>query len=184
MTRVLLTAIVLEILAASTATAQDARFSVGTGLMLPSGDYYAGLQQPTGDYDPGFQFTGTIEVTFPRTPVGVRVDGIYGYIHHQFHDSFYNAFYVNQTLKLNGGTANLVYHIGASRRLRRLYLLAGAGFIVVNNSEYDAAFTAGTGLSVGAGLSRLFVEGRFVSVRTSGSALNFFPVTGGLSFGL
>jgi hypothetical protein len=66
----------------------------------------------------------------------------------------------------------------------RFYLLAGVGFSFIDGSALSPAFAGGTGLSVGAGPSTAFVEGRFMSVRTSGSALNFFPVTGGLSFGL
>jgi hypothetical protein len=69
----------------------------------------------------------------------------------------------------------------------RLYMLAGAGLYHVGangGGETKPAFDAGTGVSLGVGPMKVFGEARFITVRTSGSALNFFPVSVGLTFGM
>jgi hypothetical protein len=162
-------ATVLGILTASTAAAQHARISAGYGRILPSGEYWSRNRA-------GWQLMGAVEATIPRTPLGLRVDGMHA------ETRFRSDFAVN-TLKVDVVTANLVCHIGAPMALLRLYLLGGVGY-VVNISEYGPGFAAGSGVSVGTGPWKAFVEGRFVDAHTSRLPLNSFTVTGGLSFGL
>jgi hypothetical protein len=179
----LILALATVILTVSTASAQDARFNVGAGWMLPTGDYWnkPNVYHESQSAGAAWQLMGAVEVTIPRAPVGLRVDGMYGKIRR------HGSFDVNGSTKLNGGTADLVYRIGAPMVPVRLYLLAGLGYYSVDlglGSESNVGYNAGTGLSIGAGPTKVFVEGRYISVQTSGSAMNFFPVTAGLSFGL
>ena len=174
MKRALLSMMALGCIAASPAAAQHGRLSLGAGGMVPSGDY------STID-NAGWQLMGAVELSLPDTPMALRVDGMYGQASHQDAVSFPGS------TKLNGGTADLVYRIGAPMVPVRLYLLAGVGYYSVDmdgGSVSNIAYAGGAGLSIGAGPTKVFVEGRYISVQTSGSAMNFFPVTAGLSFGL
>ena len=177
MKRVLLSFMVLgwiAALSASPAAAQKARLSIGAGGVVPTGDY------STVD-NAGWELMGAVELGIPRSPLGVRVDAMYGQTSHQ------GGLFSGST-KLSGGTANAVYRIGAPMVPVKLYVLGGLGYYKVDlgagASESKVAFDGGTGLRLGLGPMNVFGEARFISVRTSGSPLNFFPVTVGLSFGM
>src|SRR3989454_1021907 len=93
------------------------------------------------------------------------------------------------TTKLYGGLANVVYSIGPDVMMRP-YVLGGIGIYHVTvdvpgttGDETRFAFGVGGGVSVGVGRARLFVEGRFVSVRESGGSTSFVPFTAGGTFG-
>jgi hypothetical protein len=172
MKRLLLCLIALGSIAASSAAAQRPRISVGVGGVKPSGDY--------GAFDNmGWNLLGAVEVGLPKSPLAVRVDFIYGQTSHQ--GGFAG------TTKLSGVSADAVYHIGAPMVPVKLYVLAGAGYYRVgidDVSETKPAFNAGTGVSLGLGPMKVFGEARFITVRTSGSAVNFFPVNVGITFGM
>lgn len=173
MKRVLLSVMAVGCIAASTAVAQHGRLSLGAGGMVPSGSY------STVD-KAGWQVMGAIELTLPDTPLALRVDGMWAQASHQ------DAVLVSGTTKLNGGTGDLVFRIGAPTVPVLLYLMGGVGYYAVHiDAGWDSniAYVGGTGLSFGTGSTKVFLEGRFISVRTSGGAMNFFPVTAGLSFG-
>jgi hypothetical protein len=177
MKRVLLGLIALGALAvsnASLAAAQRPRLSLGAGGVMPSGDY--------GTLDNvGWNLVGALEVGVPRSPLAIRAAFIYGQTTHQ------GGSFLTGSTKLSGVTADAVYHIGAPMVPIRLYVLAGAGYYHVGidgTSESKPAFDAGTGLSLGLGPMKVFGEARFITVRTSGSALNFFPVNVGFTFGM
>jgi Outer membrane protein beta-barrel domain len=175
MKRVLLGLIALGSIAASSpAAAQRPRLSLGVGGVKPSGDY--------GAFDNmGWHVLGALEVGVPRSPLAVRGDVAYGQTTHQ------GGSLLTGNTTLSGVTANAVYHIGAPMVPVRLYVLGGAGYYRVSidgMSETKPAFDAGTGVSLGAGPMKVFAEARFITVRTSGSATNFFPVSVGLTFGM
>ena len=176
MNRVLLSLVVLGwmgALAASPAAAQKPRLSLGLGGVVPSGDY------STLD-NAGWHLMGALDVGLPRSPLSVRADLVYGQTSHQ------GGLLAGST-KLSGGTANAVYHIGAPLVPVKVYLLAGLGYYSVDlgsGSQSKPAFDAGTGVALGFGPMHVFGEARFISVRTSGSATNFFPVTVGFTFGM
>jgi len=173
MKRVLLGLIALGSIAASSAAAQRPRISLGEGGVKPSGDY--------GAFDNmGWNLLGAVEVGLPKSPLAVRVDVIYGQTSHQ------GGFLAGST-KLSGVSADAVYHLGAPMVPVKLYVLAGAGYYRVGvdgASETKPAFNAGTGVSLGLGPMKVFGEARFITVRTSGSAVNFFPVNVGFTFGM
>jgi len=163
----------LVALGASPAAAQKARLSLGVGGVKPSGEY--------GSIDNmGWQLMGALEVGLPKSPLGVRADLTYGQTTHQ-------ASFFSGSTKLSGVSADAVYHIGAPMVPVRVYVLGGLGMYHVDidgTSETKPSFNAGTGLALGIGPMKVFGEARFMSVLTSGSSLNFFPVTVGLTFGM
>jgi hypothetical protein len=177
MKRAMLSLMVLGCVAvgASPAAAQRARLSLGAGGMKPSGDY------ATAD-NTGWQLMGAIELGVPRSPLAIRIDGMYGQTTHP------GGSLLSGGTKLSGGTADAVYRIGAPMVPVHLYVLAGLGYykadLVSGGSETKPAFGGGAGLSLGVGPMKVFGEARYMTVRTNGSPLNFFPVSVGLTFGM
>lgn len=176
MKRVLLGLVALGSIAASSpAAAQRPRLSLGAGGVMPSGTY--------GSYDNmGWHLLGALEVGLPRSPLAIRADATYGQTTHQ------GGSILTGSTKVSGVSGDAVYRIGAPAVPVRLYLLAGVGYYHVSvdatASETKPAFNVGTGLSLGVGPMKVFGEARFMSVLTSGSSTNFFPVTVGLTFGM
>lgn len=174
MKRVLLGLIALGSIAASSpAAAQRPRLSLGVGGVMPSGDY--------GTLDNvGWNLLGALEVGLPKSPLAVRADVVYGQTTH-------GSSFPSGSTTLSGVSADAVYHIGAPAVPVRLYLLAGAGYYHVDidgTSQSKPSYNLGTGLSLGVGPMKLFAEARYISVLTSGSAVSFFPVNVGFTFGM
>jgi hypothetical protein len=174
MNRVLLSLVALGVIATSAASAQHVHFSLGAGGVVPMGDY--------SNYDnAGWHALGALEVSLPGAPVSVRGDFMYGQTGHDA------ASLLTGSTKLTGGTVDAVYRLGAKGVPVRMYFLAGVGYYNVDvqgQSEGKVAFGGGTGVSFGLGGASLFVEGRWMSIETSGSALTFLPVTLGMTFGM
>jgi len=87
---------------------------------------------------------------------------------------------------LTGATGDFLYHLGNRAATVRPYVLGGLGFYNVDASGASAsklALGAGGGILFGIGTMHAFLEGRYMSVQTSGSSLTFSPVTLGLMFG-
>jgi len=69
-------AVTLGSLAGVAAAAQGARFGVGGGLLSPMGDYK--------DLDKtGWHGLVRVDLSIPMSPVGIRVDGLYGQTSHK-----------------------------------------------------------------------------------------------------
>jgi opacity protein-like surface antigen len=93
--------------------------------------------------------------------------------------------------KIFGGMAEVVWAPGKAADQIRPYLLGGLGLY---NVKVDVAGTSGSatkiGFGVGAGAAykvgtggtRLFVEGKFVSVSTDVTKTNFIPIRVGVRF--
>src|SRR5256885_5636717 len=165
---------------AGLAAAQAPSVHVGLG---------GGATAPVGDYKDadkiGWHGLGMVQLALPALPLEIRVDGLYGRTTHK--DISGTA--VPGSTKLYGGLANVVYSIGPDVMMRP-YVLGGIGIYHVTvdvpgttGDETRFAFGVGGGVSVGAGRARLFVEGRFVSVRESGGSTSFVPITAGVTFG-
>ena len=160
------------------AQAPSVRFGLGGGATAPVGDYK--------DADKiGWHGLGMVQLALPALPLEIRVDGLYGRTTHK--DISGTA--VPGSTKLYGGLANVVYSIGPDVMMRP-YVLGGIGIYHVTvdvpgttGDETRFAFGVGGGVSVGVGRARLFVEGRFVSVRESGGSTSFVPFTAGVTFG-
>ncbi len=159
--------------------AQSARFGIGVGLTAPTSDF--------GTLDKaGWHVLGKVDFKIPMAPVGVRVDGLYA---QTSHDALFSP---DGNTKLIGGLANVVFNVPMAVPMVQPYVLAGGGLYNykikapsqnIDDSETKFTYDAGAGVSIGAGPLHFFVEGRYVSVRTSGSPLNFLPITAGVTFG-
>jgi len=174
MKRILLSVVALGVIAATAASAQHVSVSLGAGGIVPTGDY------STLD-NAGWHALGAVEVGLPKAPISIRADLMYGQTGHDA------TFSLSGNTTLTGGTASAVYYIGAPKTPVRLYVLAGLGYYNVDvsgTSDSKVAFGGGTGVKMGMGPVHLFAEGRWMSIQTSGSALSFFPVTLGMTFGM
>jgi hypothetical protein len=179
MKRRLLNALVVAAVSAAgaaTLQAQSAQLGLGGGVIIPIGDF--------GTADKlGWHGLGMVEFSLPASPAAIRIDAMYGQTSHKS---------AGGNTKLVGGTADLVWHMGPSKAPARLYLLGGLGYYNVkvdvtglgSVSESKFAFDLGAGVSAGMGGAKFFGEARFISVRTSGGATNFIPISVGVLFGL
>jgi len=178
-----LAATIASFASVSTLAAQHARFGLGGGLLAPMSDYK--------DIDKaGWLAAANVEFAVPLSPVGIRVDGLYGQTTHK--DFGGNP--VDGKTKLIGGIASVVWNVPLPAPLVKPYVLAGGGFYnvkttfptaptPVDTSESKFAYTFGAGLKIGIGPARFFVEGRYASIQTSGGSTKFLPLMAGVTFG-
>jgi opacity protein-like surface antigen len=184
MRRVIFGSVVIGLLSvgASVAYGQRPRFGFGGGLTAPTSDY------ATAD-KAGWHLLGKVDISIPMSPVSVRVDGLYGQTSHKDSSGVARA----GNTKLGGGTADVVWHVPTTVPGFKPYLLAGGGVFNAKEtfpsgtgtssvSSTKFAWGAGAGVSLGVGPVHGFVEGRYMSVQTSGTALKFMPLTVGVSF--
>jgi hypothetical protein len=179
-----LTAVVLVMLAGpSGATAQSAKFGLGGGLVVPTSDYN------TIDKT-GWHVLGKVDFGIPMSPIGVRVDAMYGQTSHKDQ----GGVAVPGNTKLAGGTAGVVWHIPTAVPGFKPYLLASGGVYNFKQtfpsspgtsevSETKFTWGAGVGVTIGVGPVHGFVEGRYMSIQTSATAVKFIPLTVGVTFG-
>ena len=163
-------AIGLLSLGATVAQAQRAHFGLGGGLIVPTGDYNT-LDKT------GWHVLGKVDIGIPLSPIGVRVDGVYGQTSHRSP--------ATGNTKLAGGTADVVWRIPTMVPGFKPYLLAGLGVYNVKTDSSATKFTwgGGVGTSIGVGPVHGFAEARYMSIQATGTSLKFLPVTVGLSFG-
>jgi opacity protein-like surface antigen len=157
---------------------QGIRVGIGGGVQLPTGDY--------GNFDKmGWLIGGDVTYWLTGAPVGIRADVEYAQTSHKNN--------VDGNSKVIGGLAEVVYAFGTQADQLRPYILGGVGYYNVkvevtgfpSASESKVGFGGGAGVAfkVGTGSTRVFIEGKFVSVSTSGSSTTFFPLRAGLRFG-
>lgn len=165
----------------SAASAQ-AQVSVGVG---------GGLTIPIGDFGDGFKtgWHGLANVGYDLpSGLGLRGDFYYG-------QNSVDVTGASGKAKLAGGFGNVLYNFKGAGTIHP-YVLGSLGFInakgdvsaggvSASGSETKIAFGGGAGVKFKAGSdANIFVEGRYISVNTSGSKTNFIPITVGVSFGL
>ena len=181
MKRVALTLVALiSIAGAGSLSAQGVRFGIGGGLVMPTGDY------KTAD-KLGFLVGADATYWLMGAPVGIRVEGQYSQTSHK------NG--VDGNSKIIGGMGEVVYAFGTNKDQVRPYILGGIGLfnvkktipsLGIDTSVTKVGFGGGAGLAfkLGAGGTRFFVEGKFVSVSTGGgSNTTFLPIRAGFRFG-
>lgn len=173
----------LALLAVSPLAAQTFRVGLAAGQKVPvNGESYP---PPPNQ---GWQMVGVLEVGSRHSRVAVRVDGTYG-------ETVTGL--AGSTSRLTGGSANLVYHIGAPLAAAHPYLLAGLGVYDVigtlgtvlcpntgcpDPTSSSAGYGVGAGVSFGGGPTRFVSEARYISVR-SDRPMGFILVTMGVSLG-
>jgi len=139
----------------------------------------------------GSQVLGVLEVGGRRSPVAMRVDGVYGGVRDNG----------GVRSRLTGGSANLVYHVGAPAAPERGYLLAGLGVYHVSatfdlplmcpdttcsrdRSSTSGGYGVGAGMSFGTGPIRLVSEARYINISVAADhPTTFFLISAGISFG-
>jgi opacity protein-like surface antigen len=177
---VVLGAVLMATAGAAPAVAQ-AKFSLGGGLTLPSGDF---------DDLVGTGWHGLAAVGFQPAdfPLGFQIDGMYqrfGF------DGVPDGFDAN--FQIIQGTANAVYTFTtAEESTFHPYLIAGVGLYNQKatgddvgdiDSETDFGINGGAGFDFQLGSVGLFIEGRFHNVFGDPENSNFIPITAGIRFG-
>ena len=180
MKRVALSLVALIAIAgAGSLSAQGVRLGIGGGLVLPTGDYKTVDKM-------GWLVGADATYWLMGAPVGIRVEGQYSQTSHK------NG--VDGNSKIIGGLGDLVYAFGQTNDQIRPYILGGVGIfnvkVTVPSASFDSSETkvgfgggAGVAFKLGTGGTRFFVEGKFMTVSTSGSSTTFLPVRAGFRFG-
>jgi opacity protein-like surface antigen len=177
--RLAIAAALVSVVSAPTLSAQSARFGLGGGLISPMSDY-KNLDKT------GWHAMGNVEFAIPLSPVGVRIDAIYGQSSHQDTIGTGNT-------KLIGGLASVVWKLPVAAPMVKPYLIAGGGFYsrkltitssqpAVDTTESKFTYGVGGGVRLGVGPARFFAEARYVSVQTDPKT-TFVPITVGITFG-
>jgi len=146
------------------------RFGLGVGATMPMGDYNTVDKM-------GYNLLGVLQMPIASSPVHLRVDVMYSQTSHDA---------VSGNTTLFGSTVDALYHLGDRAASARPYILGGLGLYNVDGlgpSEAKLAFGFGGGVLFGLGGLHAFAEARYMSIQTSGSSLNFVPITVGLMFG-
>jgi opacity protein-like surface antigen len=165
-------AAILTLGMAGQAQAQSVKFGVGGGVTMPTGDFNTAAKL-------GWHGIGHVGYGLP-SGIGIRADFFYGQN---------DLDGVSGKTKLAGGLGNITYDFKSPSITP--YIIGGVGVFNVkvevgsaSADETKFAFAGGAGLKFKAGAgSHFFVEGRYVSVQTSGSSTGFIPITAGISFG-
>ena len=170
---------VLSLAGVACLSAQEGiKVGIGGGAQLPTGDY--------GNVDKmGWLIGGDVTYWLTGAPIGIRGDVQYAQTSHKNN--------VDGSSKVVGGLAEVVYAFGTEAEQLRPYILGGVGYYNVkvevtgfgSVSESKVGFGGGAGVAfkVGTGTTRFFIEGKFVSVSTTGGSTTFIPLRAGLRFG-
>jgi opacity protein-like surface antigen len=180
MKRVALSLVALiSIAGAGSLSAQGTRLGIGGGLIMPTGDYKTSDKM-------GWLVGADATYWLMGAPVGIRVEGSYSQTSHK------NG--VDGNSKIIGGMGDIVYAFGTQKEQIRPYILGGIGLynvkVTIPSLSVDTSVTkvgfgggAGVAFKLGAGGTRFFVEGKFVSVATGGgSNTTFLPFRAGFRF--
>lgn len=161
------------LLAAVSASAEaQSRLGATAGIALPMGDF--------GDVaELGFQVGGQLAMPL-RERLGLRFNLDYSRYGIDGADGYWG---------LLGGVVNLTYDIETTSGLMP-YVFGGLGYYntkldvdgLGSTDESDVAFNIGAGYNFSAGGRDLFVELRYLSIQTSGDALNTLPIVIGIRF--
>ncbi len=182
MNRGLITGLAL-VMGVAPLSAQKVSFGVGGGLLAPLSDYK--------DSD-NLGWQAGANVSFPVGPVAIRVDGYLGETSHKD----VSGVKVTGASKPTGANADIVYTFKVEGDVKP-YVLGGLGVcnlkvnaqpqgfpqLAIDTSVTKFSYNGGAGIDFRLGSVGLFVEARYVSVSTEGSATQFVPVTLGLKFG-
>ena len=186
MKRILQSAVVLGVVSlvgAGVAQAQGAgraSFHVAGGLVLPTGDFGDGFKT-------GFQGLGGVNFGLSGLPFAIRVDGFYG--QNNVDEDAVGPCDGCKT-KFFGGLVGGQYNIGGGTSPVHPYILAQVGMTNAkftasgfSDSETKFTFGGGAGLMFGMGSAHVFVEGKYLSVQTSGGSTSKIPILVGVQFG-
>lgn len=176
----LFAAAMLVAVPATAAAQSDVMIGIGGGVTLPMGDY--------GDLDKlGFHGGAGVSFGLGTAPIRLGVEGGFSTTSHK--DVL--GVSVDGSTTIMGGGANIIYPIPTAGSVKP-YIMGHLGYyrvkvkatvsgITVEGSESKLGFGGGAGVMIGSGL---FVQGRFMSISTSGSSTTFVLGTVGYRFAL
>ncbi len=155
-----------------------ASFHLGGGLVLPTGDF--------GDFaKTGWQAMGGVDFGLGGLPFMLRVDALYG---QNNGDEAVTG--PDVKAKFFGGMAGGQFMLGSGPSPVKPYILAEIGMVNTkvtapgfSDSNTKFAFAPGVGLQFGLGSINAFVEGKYLSIQTSGGSTNMIPILVGIRFG-
>jgi len=169
--------VLIAIAVAGSLPAQGMRFGIGGGRLMPLSDYKGADQA-------GFLVGADATFWLPAA-VGIRVEGDFSQTSHKNGVGGHTILY--------SGLAELVWALGLKPSRVRPYLLGGVGYmhgrfattVLGTGTQNKVVFGAGGGVAfkVGTGNARAFVEARWQSFQTSGTALKMIPIRVGFRFG-
>lgn len=160
----------------STANAQARGYVLlGAGLAIPVGDFH--------DQGAKTGWLGQIAggITAPGGVLGGRVNGTFS--RNGFSDS-------DEHFRIIGAMGDVVVSPKMTGSIAP-YVLGGIGFQngkatgtgITDDGLTKFAWNAGAGIGFRAGSIGVFVEGRFLSIRTPGVAQNLIPISAGIRWG-
>ena len=145
-----------------------------------------GVAIPVGDFHDAGAKTGWLAqvaggITAPSGVLGGRVNGTFS--RNGFTDS-------DEHFRIIGAMGDLVVSPKMQGSIAP-YVLGGVGFQngkatdtgVTENGVTKFAWNAGAGIGFRAGSIGIYLEGRFLSIRTPGSATNLIPISAGIRWG-
>lgn len=151
---------------------------LGGGVSIPQGDLSSGARA-------GWNALGTLVVSTPMQPLGLRADVAYT----QFHVSATTPGGLRTGHQRVGSlTANATYRLPTPGTPISPHLIAGLGAYRTDCSLGGCEADTHFGWNVGLGTKlyvlgfRSFVEARYHRTHANGSSVNYFPVTVGLMF--
>jgi hypothetical protein len=175
--RGVLVAGVVASIAAGGAQAQARGYiGFGGGVSIPSGDFADGVST-------GWLGQVVAGITGPTGKIGGRING--SYTRHSFDTPLDD----DPNIRYIGVMGDVVFSPGSGEAKLRPYLLGGLGFqngktnTVTAQGETDFAFNLGGGVNFAMGRMKLFIEGRWLSVRSDPGSANMIPISVGLRFG-
>ncbi|HTS87447.1 MAG TPA: hypothetical protein VMG41_03060 [Gemmatimonadales bacterium] len=157
-----------SVLGTSQASAQSLSLGVGGGVTIPTGNFSDAAKT-------GWHALANLGVDL-QGGFGIRADAFYGQ----------NTFKAGSgKFKLAGGLGNITYSLSHTPGVTP-YLIGSAGLFNVKTDVTGSASSTKFTIGGGAGLklSSFFVEGRFLSIQTSGGSSSFIPITAGFHFGI
>ena len=175
--------LVLPLLAPSTARAQSSPigFGFGGGVATPIGSF-------GDDADAGWRALGTLAISVPLVPVGLRVDAAYD--HFNVNQTLVGGVGVSGSQRVASLSVNPTFRLPTPPLLPlSSYLIGGIGAYNVScggdlscDSSTRFGWNAGLGLKLRAVVITAFAEARFHYVNLDGGSMKYLPVTVGLLF--
>jgi hypothetical protein len=152
----------------------------------------APVAKTSNGVDPGWMAGAFIDVTSPRFPVGLRVNGSYQQLPPKTAAS-------SGSFKLWGGDLDLLLQVPGRLPLRPYIMLGAGGYHVRNEIASTATVVTGTvppvsrsdnfavngglGLRSNLGPIGAFLEARYLWIFTPGTNTRLVPISFGLAFG-
>ncbi len=162
-TSVLAAAALALVVGASSVQAQTLVVGAGGGAVIPSG-------KASDVVKTGWHGAGVLWYILPSN-IGFRGDFVYAQL---------KVKGTSENFKLTSGIANVSYMFKGSKNLTP-YVIGSVGYFntkVLNVSNSDVGFGGGAGVLISTGGKlKIALEGRYISIQTSGSKTNIIPVT-------